>query len=246
MSTSDTVILATMRAIGGAIQASVLLDRLGWALPPSNEPKQEKPVDKLRKAMAYLEECGLVRACSSTSWQALDRWGKPIAKLPTIRIEASRGATPKENPLKALGLAPEDTKEKAREAREAKAKANERAGRRRRGVQLQPEDRVLRKEEFLNHLRSGLAIPASAKAVRVGASSARSWMGRDPAFKQAVQAILKDNPRKPGKESSMTPDIEATIKEKLAAGWGPVAIGSLIGAPLPRTRCYIDQIRRKG
>lgn len=253
MSTPTTVILAHLRAVGGPVAATPLLEHVGWAMPPSNVPKAEAltPIQKLRNLMADLAYIDQVQEVRRDCWQALDRWGKPIPKVATVSIKAA-GIAPSDDPLldglkvKQARSAEEESRRESEQAkREAKALERERSSRRRRGVQLDAEDREQRKADFLVSLRSGMSVPASSKSVGVGESAARAWMDKDAGFKVEVKAILAAAPRKTGKASSMTPEVEATIKEKLAAGWGPVAIGALLGVQLSRVRGYIDQIRRK-
>lgn len=252
MSTPTTVVLAHLRAVGGPVAATPLLEHVGWALAPSNAPKTEAltPIQRLRTLMADLAYLDQVREVSRDYWQALDRWGKPIERVRTVSIKAC-GIAPPDPLLDGVVLPPRESpdvvarREAAMAAREAKAAQRERSSRRPRGVQLDPEDRERRKLGFLASLRSGMTILASARSVGVGESAARAWMDKDAGFKAEVKGILAAAPRKTGKASSMTPDVEATIKEKLAAGWGPGAIGALLRVQLSRVRCYIDQIRRK-
>lgn len=191
--------------------------------------------------LAYLDQ---VREVRKDCWQALDRWGKPIAKLPTVRIVA-QGGDPSKTELERIGCIPERPADRAkREEREAVAAAKEKAGRRPKRGQLSTEDREQRKAGVIRDLTAGDSIVACAKKAGVAEASVRSWMDRDPAFRAQVKAILAAAPRRTGKASSLTPEDAQTIREKLAAGWGNVAIAALLKISVSLARCYIGQVKR--
>ncbi len=251
MSTPTTVILAHLRAVGGPVAATPLLEHVGWAMPPSNVPKAEAltPIQKLRNLMADLAYLDQVQEVRRDCWQALDRWGKPIERVRTVSIKAC-GIAPPDPLLDGVVLPPRESpdvvarREAAMAAREAKAAQRERSSRRPRGVQLDPEDRERRKLGFLASLRSGMTILASARSVGVGESAARAWMDKDPGFRTEAKAILAAEPRKTGKGSSLTRNAAATIRKCLFAGDGPTEIARLLDVPLSRCRGWIEQVRR--
>lgn len=248
MSTPTTVVLAHLRAVGGAVAATPLLEHIGWAIAPSNEPKSEAltPLQRLRNLMGDLAYLDQVREVRKDCWQALDRWGKPIEKVPTVRIVA-QGGDPSKTELERLGCIPERPEDRAkREVRESKAAAKERSSRHRprgRG-QLSAEDREERKEQVLRDLRTGDSIVTCAKKAGVTEASVRAWMDRDTKFREQVKAILAAEPRKTGKASSLTPEDAQRIRSKLAAGWGNTAIAALLNISVSRARGYIEQVKR--
>lgn len=241
-SDAKTVILSTLRATGGPIAAKVLLESLGWALAPSNEPKSEAltPLQRLRNVMADLEYLDQVQRIGDT-WQALDRWGKPIPKAKTVRIVATCTSMPSE-----FAMSTERPDDAARrKAREDVAAAKEQASRRVRGSHVFPEVMAENKESVIRILLEGGTIPAAAKAIKFSESTIRSWMVRDISFRDRVRAILKDAPRKPGTVSSMTPEIERVVREKVAAGWGFTAISYLLKVSPSLARGYVQQVKNQ-
>lgn len=239
-SDAKTVILSTLRATGGAIAAKFLLERLGWALAPSNEPRGEAltPLQRLRNVMEDLEYLDQVKRIGDT-WQALDRWGKPIPKARTVRIVATCTSMPSE-----LAMSTERPDDAARrKAREDAAASKEKASRRVRGSHAFPEVMAENKESVIRILLDGGAIPAAAKAVNVSEWTVRYWMTRDHQFRDRVKQILRDAPRKPGKPSSMSPEVESVVREKVAAGWGFTAISYLLKVSPSKARGYVQQVK---
>jgi len=245
-SDAKTVILSTLRATGGPIAAKVLLESLGWALAPSNEPKSEAltPLQRLRNVMADLEYLDQVQRIGDT-WQALDRWGKQIPKAKTVRIVAT--CRPCRTNFPCRPSAPTERPDDAarRKAREEAAAAKERAGKRVRGSHVFPEVMAENKESVIRILLEGGSIPAAAKHVKFSESTIRSWMSRDQQFRDRVKQIFKDAPRRPGAASSMTPEIERIVREKLAAGWGFTAISYLLKVSPSLARGYVQQVKNQ-
>lgn len=245
-SNARTVVLAYLRAVGGFLPGKALLERLGWALAPSNEPKAEAltPIQRLRDLMGDLEFLKQVRrersedGKSLDSWQALDRWERPIEKVRTIRIKATATVMPSE-----FTMSTERPEAAAkRKAREEAAAEKERSSRRTK--KIPPEKLREHKAFVLKRLEEGESIVGTSRELGFAESTIRAWMERDASFLHRVKKILAEAPRATGKASSMTPEQAETIRQKRAAGWGNKAIADLLGIKVSRARGYIEQVER--
>lgn len=236
MSNPATVILTVLRATGGVVPASVLIDAVGWHVAPSNDSKRNPDLDQGKKPptirerldaeMSYLESLTLCRKVGD-GWQGLDRWEKPIParqKVSSVQVVKPRK---KPKPTKPARIEP--------------APRAPRPARVRKPNPISPET-ARAMQEALGHLRDGMTRQQAGAAVGRNLTTVRDWMQRSPEYAEQVrQAEVIGLPKR-----RWLPDhLHFPILERIQRGEGPNRIGREMAIDQTTIRGWIKRVKER-